>query len=458
MRGMHAAAAIWLAIYMLPMVCAVAEDAPEKPAEALYLQLGQVDLDPGQVYQVRGASLDRSAIHITLEDGTIGFTHDVMGRITGAFFEGYGEVLLTPPNEVERRSMSLFTGMAILEEHFATAYFRFNDDAAEELRPDLRAAENKQEFIDRWAATAQNLANADAMRLLMSFSRLLPVKGNPTSPEQRDLPGSVGDRFLHARLQGTKLGVFDVYFDSSAPEQVQVGQAKPAENGDLYYDVWASFAPGDAAPAKTNRDPTSASENRSVPGDQKAREGRVQIRRYTITTEVQPPKQIHAKARVQLEVREGGSRTLLFELSRFLQVESVKLDGQEVEFIHNPAVQGTQLSRRANDLVAVILPAPAQAGQKIDLEFVYGGEVLAEAGSGLLYVGARGTWYPNRGMAMADYDLTFSYPPGWTLVATGKPSHSVGGESPQKPMACRLHAGFRNGRFHWRGSTWGSTK
>jgi hypothetical protein len=83
-------------------------------------------------------------------------------------------------------------------------------------------------------------------------------------------------------------------------------------------------------------------------------------------------------------------------------------------------VEGTQLSRRGNDLVAVILPEPGRAGQKIDLEFVYGGEVLAEAGSGLLYVGARGTWYPNRGMAMADFDLEFSYPPGWTLVATGK--------------------------------------
>src|SRR4029077_10419249 len=33
----------------------------------------------------------------------------------------------------------------------------------------------------------------------------------------------------------------------------------------------------------------------------------------------------------------------------------------------------------------------------------------------------RGTWYPNRGMAMADFDLTFHYPPGWTLLATGKP-------------------------------------
>ena len=117
-----------------------------------------------------------------------------------------------------------------------------------------------------------------------------------------------------------------------------------------------------------------------------------------------------------------GSRTLLFELSRFLQVESVKLDGQAVEFIHNPAVEGTQLSRRGMILVAVFFRQPARAGQKIDLEFVYGGEVLAEAGSGLLYVGARGTWYPNRGMAMADFDLEFDYPQGWTLVATGKPT------------------------------------
>jgi len=125
---------------------------------------------------------------------------------------------------------------------------------------------------------------------------------------------------------------------------------------------------------------------------------------------------------VQLDVKEGGTRDLVFELSRFLTIESVKLDGQSAEFIHNPAVEGTQLSRRGNDIVAVILPEPAKTGQKIDLEFVYGGEVLAEAGSGLLYVGARGTWYPNRGMAMADFDLEFEYPPGWTLVATGKPT------------------------------------
>ena len=140
-----------VALCYLSMDADCAQEPSGKQVELLYAQLGQVSLDPARVYRVRGASLNRSAIQISLEDGTIGFTQDVMGRITGAFFEGDGEILLSPPNEVERRSMSLFTGMAILEERFATAYFRFNEDAASELTPDLRATDEEQAFVDRWA-------------------------------------------------------------------------------------------------------------------------------------------------------------------------------------------------------------------------------------------------------------------------------------------------------------------
>lgn len=408
MRRLRIVLASWVAM------CAMAfgQNPPSKPAESLYLQLRQVGLDPARVYKIREATLDRSAIHLTLEDGTIAFTQDVMGRITGAFFEGEGEVLLVPPSAVERRSMSLFTGMAILEEHFATAYFRFNDDIYTELRPGLRATDEPEQFVDRWNPTAKNLANDDAMRLLITFSRMLPVNGNPAPADNSQAAAS--DRYFHARLQGTKLGIFDVSFDSHLDEQIQAGQAKPGDNGVTYYNVWTSFSP-DAKDAKHS--PAKATtEKHEEPTDW------IAIRRYKITTEVQPPKLIHAHAQVQLEARESGRRALLFELSRFLQVESVKLNGEAVEFIHNPAVEGTQLSRRGNDAVALILPEPAKAGEKMDLDFDYGGEVLAEAGGGLLYVGARGAWYPNRGMSMADYDLQFEYPQGWTLVATGKPT------------------------------------
>ena len=131
-------AAALLALCTCPWAPIAAQESSGKQAATLYTQLGEVSLDPARVYRVRGASLNRAAIQISLEDGTLAFTQDVMGRITGAFFEGEGEILLSPPNEVERRSMSLFTGMAILEERFATAYFRFNEDAASELTPDLR--------------------------------------------------------------------------------------------------------------------------------------------------------------------------------------------------------------------------------------------------------------------------------------------------------------------------------
>ncbi|HUC30208.1 MAG TPA: M1 family aminopeptidase [Candidatus Acidoferrum sp.] len=408
-RGLWIVAASLLFFCALQRASAEGQNSVGKAAETLYLQLGQVELDPTRVYQVRGASLDRSAVHITLEDGTIAFTQDVMGKVTGAFFEGDGEVLLVPPTDVERRSMSLFTGMAILEEHFATAYFRFNDDVPETLRPDLRATDNKEEFVNGWKSTARNLAQSDAMRLLQSFSQLLPVRGAQSSPTI-----DMADRFLHARLQGTKLGVFDVYFDSLAREQVQAGQARNAENGVAYYDVWTSFSPSTSPEGAAGNSPKL---------DAHAREDWVTIRNFVITTDVEPPRRIHAHAMLRLEIRSAESRVIFFELSRALTVESVKLAGQPVEFIHNPAVEGTQLARRGNDIMAVILPEQPVAGQTFELEFVYGGDVLEDAGgAGLLYVGDRGTWYPNRGMAMADFDLEFHYPQSWTLVATGKPT------------------------------------
>jgi hypothetical protein len=384
------------------------------PAEALYLQLSDTGLDPDRVFGVRGASVDRPSLHIMLEDGTLAFTKDVLGKITGAFFEGEGEVLLIPPNEVERKSMSLFTGTAILEERFSTAYFRFNDQTAAELQPGLRAPQDAQNFVARWDETARNLAHGDAMRLLATFSEMLPVTGANAPVAAR--ADNREDRMLHARLNGDRLGVFDIAFDSTAGEQVEAGQSKRAENGNMYYDVWTSFSIAHAA-----RKGAEDEIPQTLPAETDSREDPIAVRRYVIDAHVKPPKELEADVSLELEVKRGGSRFVPFELSRYLKVKSVTADGTAVEFIHNPAVEGTRLARSGNDVLAVILPAPATEKQKITLHFIYGGEVIAEAGKGLLYVGERGTWYPNRGMSMAEFDLTFHYPPEWTLLATGRP-------------------------------------
>jgi hypothetical protein len=445
-RGLGFLLAVCLAVSAFPRRSSAQADPPQTaraaahqpgPAESLYLQLSSTELDPSRVFKVRDASLDRAAIHFSLDDGTIAFTKDVLGRITGAFFEGDGELLLSPPDDVERKSMSLFTGMAILEERFSSAYFRFNDNTAAELQPGLRAPEDPQAFVARWNPTARNLSQADAMRLLASLSEMLPIAdgtGSQESPAPRTADPE--DRMLHVRVQGNKLGVFDIFYDSTAGEQVEAGQPKAGESGIMYYDVWTSFSTDEVRRSHVAKKEIP----RTLPVETESREDPFFVRSYVIDARVNPPKELDARVELQLEAVRGGSRFVEFELSHFLQIQSVQADGKMVEFVQNPAVEGTRLARSGNDSVAVILPTPARKGQRITVNFVYGGEVLAEASKGLLYVGARGTWYPNRGLAMANFDLTFHYPAGWTLLATGKPA-PLSSPSTKNPQTAPQAAG-----------------
>ena len=377
-----------------------ASGSQDGPAVQLYLQLSSVGLDPAQVYRIHDFSFSRSAINIALNDGEIAFTHDVAGHITGALFEGDGEILLPPPNQVERASLTLFTGAAILEESFSSAYFRFNDDSFSDLRKSSRPAEDGS-FADEENATAKSLAQTDALRVFLTLAQ----------PQGDDPDPSRPDRYFHARIQGRKLGAFDVFYDSQAPEQISAGQIKTVSGGQSFYDTWMSFS----AQHSENNLPQGQGLVEPEPSPQAT-----QILRYEIQAEVKPPTELSATAVLFANTVRGGSRTILFELSRSLHIDSVEADGHPIEFIHNQAIDGSQISRRGNDLVAVVFPQPLIANRDLRLRFIYHGDVLADAGGGLLSVGSRGIWYPNFGLTMANYDLTFTCPKDWTLIATGK--------------------------------------
>jgi len=372
---------------------------------ALYTRIRSIGLDPHRVYLVRDASIDRPNLHIDFEDGTLAFTEDICGRITGAFFDGDGEIRLRPPNRVERASLALFTGMAILEEQFTSGYLRFNDDTAAVLQPFLKPAPEDTDLIKEWGDASRSLAEFDALRLLLDFSHFLPVTGESKGASE---PARKSPPLLHAHLLGRKLGGFEVFWDASAPEPLWAGQSRVKDNS-LFFDIWTSFAPaGNTASAP-------------VPGD-------ASITNFSIEASVEPPTRLKASTEIEVRIRNGGQRTLLFELSRFLKLDAVEQDGRPVDFIQNPAIEGTALQRKGNDLVAVVFPAPLAAGQQLKLHFNYSGDVLSDAGKGLLYVGERGTWYPNLGLSPAQFDMEFHYPASWTLVATGRQISHAGAD------------------------------
>jgi hypothetical protein len=144
---------------------------------------------------------------------------------------------------------------------------------------------------------------------------------------------------------------------------------------------------------------------------------------------------------MNVRIRSGGERTLVFELSRYLKIDAVDADGRPVDLIQNQALEGTELGRKGNDLVALVFPAPLRPGQELKLRFSYAGDVLSEAGKGLLYVGARGTWYPNFGLSPAQFDMEFHYPANWTLVATGKQVSRAGNDEAEAEAETSREAG-----------------
>ncbi len=386
----------------------------------LYRQLLNPGISVRDVYQIRQVALDREDLHVVLIDGQIGLLQAVDGHVTGAFFEGEGEITLWPPDRAERTSLELFTGAGVLDRKFRTAYLRFSDDKlVEELRGGLRPSPDSEDFIRRWQQPIRNLARGDSLQLLQSLTD----------------SGEAASRFIHMRLGGTAVGIFDVFFSTNTAEQISVAQAG-TNNDATYFDTWTSFVMRSVR--QTGHGPA-------------ARPGLVRATDIRLTTRITPPTDLEAEAELTMVARRAGQRVLILELSRNLKVSEAKADGLAVPFIQNEAMDGSEIARRGNDLMAVILPAALEKNRPFKIELKYSGAVMNDAGGDLLYVGARGIWYPNPGSYFANFDLTFEYPSEFTLVATGRRTSSTTKSGMQithfvtdKPI---VHAGFNLGKF-----------
>lgn len=398
--------------------------APATGAVAIYRELLTPTLDPKDVYQIREVSILREDLHISISDGTMALMRAVDGHITGAVFEGVGEVLLVPPNRAERTSLALFTGSAVLEQRFQSAYFRFADDAlAQELRAGFRSQlpiEDAQEFATRWQEPARQLARADA----------LPILQGLTSARDADA------RFLHVRIGGTAVGIVDLFFDTNISEQISVAQASLVNNVS-YYDTWTSFPMRSVRQAAGEEDP--------------ATHASMEMSDYVLRVKVQPPSDLSGEAEFTLTPRRSGQRTVVLELSRYLKLSEARVNGAPVEFIQNEAMTGSELARRGDDLIGIVLPAPLVKDRPIKLAFKYSGPVMFNTGGELIYVGSRGIWYPNIGPVFSTFDLTFEYPSDWSVVATGKQVSSTVANGKRttrfvtdKPIS---RAGFNLGKF-----------
>ena len=360
----------------------------DRSAREIYDQLNALRVDSAATYEIDAANrieLRRGDVEISFEQGKLAFLQAFEGRVTGAVFSGRGHVLAVPRDTVEKQQMARFLGAPVLDQDFTSACLRFTDDSGAILLQQFRAAEvspyQDSAFASRWETLLAAINSGQSLRVLFD------------SLSQNPQP------YFFAAIDGVTTGPFDVILDPLRHESLLLGQPKTVV-GRTFYDVWASYRmSGTSAPA--------------VP---------FHALRYSIDTSILVNNSLEAKTEVRFRAEAGGERVLALQLSHMLDVQEVSDEhGEALTFFQNEGMTLRERSTRGNDFLYVVLPSAPPRGAVFTLRFRYRGNVIEDAGNGVLYVSARESWYPHYGDAadFSDYELTMHWPRRLRLVATG---------------------------------------
>ena len=409
------------AFFVLCSLTAVQPSRSTAPtAHQLYDAINALRLDPASAYQIKPEhriEVRRGDAKISFDQGELIFFAPLDSEITGAIFAGRGHILTLPRDTIEKQQMARFLDSPILDQDFASAYMRFTDTTSADLLRQLQAAGLKPE-ADNAAASRWEpiLSHLNAVHSLRIFCGTLLATPRP---------------YFYASLDGIATGPFDVVLDSMRAEPFLLGQVHTAE-GSTYYDVWASYKIPDTIPM--------APDFRAL--------------HYSIETSILPDHSLDATATVDLHALGAGQRFLTFALSRALNVESVTgADGQKLEYFQNQDMTPQERSVRGNDFLFVVLPRAIARDSEFSIRFHYRGNIIADAGNDVFFVGARESWYPHFGDSadFAAYDLTMRWPRKLRLVATGakideheEGDSRVGHWKTEKPVSV---AGFNLGEY-----------
>src|SRR3984893_16601653 len=374
----------WLWCLLAPAFLSAADRTPHE----LYDAINALRVDASSVYHIvpgNRIELRRGDAVLSLEEGTLAFFAPLDGNITGAVFSGRGHALALPRDPSEKQQMGYFLGAPVLDQDFFSGYFRFTDATADELLRQFQSAKLEPQmdssFAAQWEPALATFNTGQTLRIL--FDRL---SQNPPP-------------YFYAALEGAVTGPFDVVLDFQRDEPFLLGQFQktPAKT---FYDVWPSHAVPGFPP-------------RLVP---------FRGLSYNIQTSILPDNSLEASTSVRIRAETGGERALTFQLSRALNVDKISSErGEPLAFFQNEGMNLQQRSVRGLDFLSVVLPEAPTRNQEFTIKFHYRGNVIEDAGNGVLYVGARESWYPHLGdgAEFAAYDLTMRWPRKLRLTATG---------------------------------------
>lgn len=347
----------------------------------------------GPFATVNNLVVKRDAATFTLKSGEIYFAPAVKDRTFGAVFFGEGEFNLTPPTEVEKRTLAIFTKEPSITEPFDKLVLRFTDKTFDEIKS---SAHVQMGANGPQANRAQDTyrENQFLLRKILRRNLELSTLVDLYNPQR---PG-----FFTAFIDGKRFNKLIFQYDPLGIPQVSPEEVLLSSYGETDGGLWTAFHRAEEIAEGT----ASSDEDHRI----------YDITHHDIDTVIRGTK-LTATDTLTIRGLDGGARVLPFRLFSSLRVSHVKDEkGRDLDFV--------QENKNEDADFAVILAEPVEAGKNYKFTIEYdGGDALFDAGGGNFFLGPRSTWYPNNeGTAFGDratFDLTFHYPKGKVLVGTG---------------------------------------
>jgi len=434
--------------FILLVLAAALLSSPPAAAQAadpaaVWAALNQLSIDPQQVAAVNGLTLERDLGRISLREGTLGFAPPVNGRVVLGAFRGRGVFSIAPQLPFEMQQLQFHTGVTALEVEFTEAVLVFSDTAYDEISQKVTlgagdAAGLTKVFTDRSGQYKNRNYGRDVVALDRG-PRLLQVL---TAEQPAPLD------FFHIEMKTDKHGWVVFAFDQASLEELSLGKWEDRWSGRWNVDTWTQFPSVGRHSDEAFRDPN-------------ARE-LFRVLSHKLDIRVDDKARLEGVAETRLRAKVPGLRVLVFNLSPNLRVSKITdSSGAALTFFQPPSPNTLWFG----EYLAVVLPAPTQAGQETTLRFEYSGDkVVTKEGAGVFFAQSGG-WYPTYGDEFAqryDFDLTLSVPKKYEAVAVGDKvkEFEEGGSnvtqwtSGKVPLAV---AGFSFGRFRVKEEKRGNT-
>ncbi|HKO97967.1 MAG TPA: M1 family aminopeptidase [Pyrinomonadaceae bacterium] len=388
----------------------------------LYSQLKSFSLG-GTSVTVNALTFNRDRAQMTFS-GTFYFAAPVEGRVTGAVFVGKGRIRVeVPPNDFEKENLKRLLGINVVESDFDTAVMRFSDDTFERFS-EKTAGSGVAGPPD---AGVQKLATEMEERILKETGANLSARV-ALSILNREKPG-----FFFANFDGGDRGRFSLMLDYQNRIPVANFRLNAGEKGLLFHydsglrnnDIWMAFY----SQEDYQRGAVGYSDLNDI----------INVNNYELDLDLREHKKnLRLHARLQSENKFANTRAITFSIGESLgEEENTRLKKQMR--LQRARLGTTELSFAQEDWeggFTVFLPAPVEAGKKVELEFTLDGDFMHDgqlfidryyyrffAPHGVIdsyYPRSTTSWYPRHGyLDRSTFNMTFRHPKKLRIASIG---------------------------------------